>query len=82
MSSPLIAGQFLYCCNDEGVTFVVRLGGKGEVIAENTTGAGLFAAPVVSGDRLFLRTRTGLHCLAQPEPTSVAERPEDEKRRE
>ncbi len=80
-ASPLIAGDHLYCCNEEGVTFVVRLGGRGEVVAENSLGDGLFASPAVSGDRLYLRTLTGLHCIAAPDTTPVAEKPDDVKRR-
>ena len=80
-SSPLIAGGYLYCCNEEGVTFVVKLGGRGEVVAENTLGDGLFASPVLSGDRLYLRTLSTLHCIIAPGSAPLAERPEDAKRR-
>lgn len=80
-SSPLIAGGHLYCSNEEGVTFVVRLGGRGEVVAENALSDGQFASPVVSGNRLYLRTLTGLHCIADPSEAAVAERPEEAKQR-
>jgi len=80
-SSPLIAGGHLYCCNEEGVTFVVKLGGRGEVVAENALGDGLFASPVVSGDRLYLRTLSGLHCIIAPGTAPLAERSEDAKHR-
>ena len=75
-SSPLIANGHLYCCNEQGVTFVIKLGGRGEVMAENSLGDGLFASPVVSGDRLYLRTLTGLHCVVRPTAVPIADRPE------
>ncbi len=62
-ASPLIAGDQVYCCNEEGTTFVVTLGESGEVVAENTLSDGQFASPIVSGNRIYLRTLTGLYCV-------------------
>ena len=62
-ASPLIAGDRVYCCNEEGITFVVTLGASGEVVAENTLIEGQFASPIASGNRLYLRTLNGLHCV-------------------
>lgn len=80
-SSPVIAGRFLYCCNNEGTTFVIQLGGKGEVIAENSLGTGRLTAPVVSGDKLLLRSNHGLHCLALPRTEPLVEKTDEERRR-
>ena len=62
-SSPLIAGEHLYCCNEDGQTFVVNLAGRGEIVAENSLGHGILASPIVSRDRLYIRTLTGLYCI-------------------
>ena len=97
-ASPLVAGNHLYCCNEQGTTFVVKLGesaadGSGEVVAENTLNEGQFASPIISGDRLYLRTVNGLHCVTDsngilernvspdPHAAPVAEQPEDSRRR-
>ena len=80
-SSPLIAGEHLFCCNEDGTTFVVKLGGRGEVVAENSLGDGIMASPVVSRDRLYIRTSTGLYCFAAPISVPIADEPEESRRR-
>lgn len=97
-ASPLVAGNHLYCCNEQGTAFVVTLGeaeadGSGQVVAENIQIDGQFASPIISGDRLYLRTVNGLRCVMDPngiferyvtpDPRSapVAEQPEGSRRR-
>ena len=80
-SSPVIAGQHLYCGNEEGTVFVVRLGGRGELIAEIPLGEGLFASPVISRNRLYLRTLGSLRCVTAPEDGPIAQQPDTPKRR-
>lgn len=74
-SSPLIAGQHLFCCNEEGQTFVIDLESRGDVIAENRLNDGIMASPVITGDRLYVRTLTSLYCLSARSPASLAEKP-------
>lgn len=80
-SSPVIAGQHLYCSNEEGTVFVIRLGGRGELAAEIPVGEGIFAAPVVSQNRLLLRTLASLHCVTSPDHPPLAVQPEPPRRR-
>lgn len=62
-SSPLLVGNHLFCCNEQGTTFVVDIENRGEVVSENPLNDGILATPVVIGDRIYLRTSTGLICL-------------------
>ena len=71
-SSPLIAGEHMFCCNEDGQTFVVRLGGRGEIDAENSLNEGIMASPIVSADRIFLRTLSHLYCLAVTNTAPIA----------
>ncbi|WP_010586899.1 outer membrane protein assembly factor BamB family protein [Schlesneria paludicola] len=76
-SSPLIAGQHLYCANEDGQIFVVKLGTRGDIVAENSFGEGLMASPIVSRDRLYFRTLTGLYCLKETQRMiPVADKPQ------
>ena len=81
-STPVIAGQHLYCGNEEGMLFVVRLSGRGEIVAGISLGEGIHASPVISHDRLYLRTPGSLRCIAPPETDSpLASQPDTPKRR-
>jgi outer membrane protein assembly factor BamB len=80
-SSPMIAGQSLYCANEEGLVFVIKLGGRGEVIAENRMESGIVASPIISENRLYLRTLTGLHCIVPSSAAPLANKPDESKRR-
>jgi outer membrane protein assembly factor BamB len=80
-TSPVIAGQHLYCCNEEGTVFVIRLGGRGELVAEVSMNEAIYASPVVSRNRLFLRTRSSLHCIAPIEDIPIVIQPDPPRRR-
>ncbi|MEI8380880.1 MAG: PQQ-binding-like beta-propeller repeat protein [Planctomycetota bacterium] len=75
-ASPLIAGNHLYCCNEEGTVFVIRLGTKGELVAQIPLGEPIFASPIASEHRLYIRTLAGLHCISSNEETPLAIQPE------
>lgn len=60
-SSPLVAGDRLYFFSEEGKTTVVKAAPQFEKISESTLEDGFMASPAVSGDALFLRTRTHLY---------------------
>ncbi len=64
-SSPVIAGEHLYAFNQDGVTQVVRLGEKGEVVAENTLGENILGTPANGGNALFVRTEKHLWRIAK-----------------
>ena len=80
-SSPIIINDQLYCCNEEGTTFAIPLKQRGEVVAENVLDEGILASPIVSGNRLFIRTLSNLYCLSAPQITPIANGPEDANKR-
>jgi outer membrane protein assembly factor BamB len=63
-ASPILAGKYLYCCNQIGKTYVLAIGKTFEIIAENRVDDGFMASPAVAGNNLFLRTKTHLYCVA------------------
>lgn len=63
-SSPIYADGKIYFCSEEGKTTVIEANPKEyKVIAENTIGDGFMASPAVSGDTLYLRSRSHLYCI-------------------
>lgn len=62
-SSPLLADGKLYCAREDGTVFVVRADGNFEVLAENTLGERMIAAPVPTAGRLLLRGEKNLLCV-------------------
>ena len=62
-ASPLVAKGRLYFFSEEGTAAVVKAAPEFELLAENTLGDGFMASPAVSGDALYLRSRTHLYCI-------------------
>lgn len=64
-SSPLLAGDRLYCFREDGAGFVVRLtDGGAELIDECQLDETLVASPTPLGDsQLLVRTREALYCF-------------------
>lgn len=62
-SSPLVANGKLYFFSEEGKTAVVKAAPEFELLAENTLGDGFMASPAVSGDALYIRSRSHLYCI-------------------
>jgi outer membrane protein assembly factor BamB len=63
-SSPILAGDLLYCSREDGTVAVVKINDTGmEVLAQNEMGERIVAAPVPVGDRLLLRGVDHLFCL-------------------
>ncbi|MBP6784329.1 MAG: PQQ-like beta-propeller repeat protein [Verrucomicrobiales bacterium] len=63
-SSPILAGDLLFCAREDGVVAVVKVNDTGmEVLAENAMGERLAAAPVPVRDRLLIRGVDHLYCL-------------------
>jgi hypothetical protein len=58
--------------DEEGRTFVIRAGGKYELIGSNDLGEMALATPALVGDRLILRTENRLY--------SIRNRPRDTRR--
>ncbi|NNE93003.1 MAG: PQQ-like beta-propeller repeat protein [Verrucomicrobiales bacterium] len=62
-ASPLVANGKLYFFSEEGKTTVLKIAPEFEILGENTIGDGFMASPAVSGDALYLRSRTHLYCI-------------------
>ncbi len=63
-SSPILAGDLLYCAREDGVVAVVRVSDSGmEVLAQNVMGERVAAAPVPINDKLLIRGVEHLFCL-------------------
>jgi outer membrane protein assembly factor BamB len=64
-ASPLAAGGRIYLCSEEGKTTVLATGREFKKLAENQLGDGFMASPAVSGEALFLRSRTQLYRIEE-----------------
>lgn len=64
-ASPVVAGDRLYCFNEAGKGYVLSTSGAFQQLAENTLAAGCLASPAVSGNALFVRTRTHLYRIEE-----------------
>ena len=63
-SSPILAGDLLYCAREDGGIAVVKIGETGmEVLSVNEMGERIAAAPVPVRDRLLIRGVDHLFCL-------------------
>ena len=60
-ASPILAGGRLYAGNEEGKFYVFEAGRTFKVLAENQFPEGFMASPAVSGQALYLRSRTALY---------------------
>jgi outer membrane protein assembly factor BamB len=65
VASPLIAGDHLYACDEEGTTTVVQLSRPPKIVASNRLNEGLRASPAVAGGALYLRTFHSLYKIAE-----------------
>ncbi|MGQ0634949.1 MAG: outer membrane protein assembly factor BamB family protein [Planctomycetaceae bacterium] len=64
-SSPILAGDCIYACDEAGKTHVIKAGPKLERVAENDLGEGIFASPTICGGRIYLRTNKRLYCIGE-----------------
>lgn len=62
-ASPLIAEGMLYAAREDGTVFVVRVGGRFEILAENKMGEQVIASPVAVPGRLLIRGERHLFCI-------------------
>jgi outer membrane protein assembly factor BamB len=60
-SSPIHANGLVYFFDQDGKSTVIKASRDYTVIAENHLDDGFMASPAVSGDSLFLRTRSHLY---------------------
>lgn len=66
-ATPVVAGGHLYCPNQDGKVFVVKLDGdeKGELVATNELGETFLASPAVAGNAMYLRSDKHLWKVAE-----------------
>ncbi len=62
-SSPVLVDDKIYLFNRTGKAYILRSGRTLKVLAENELPHGMFATPVIRGDRIYLRTLGDLYCL-------------------
>jgi outer membrane protein assembly factor BamB len=63
-SSPILAGDYLYCSREDGMTSVLDLSGDApKLIAENSLEGQTVATPVFVNGRIYFRTFEALYCL-------------------
>lgn len=55
-ATPVLAGQYLYCINQEGLAQVVDLASEGKVVAENSFGEPVLGTPAIAHNALYVRT--------------------------
>ncbi len=67
-SSPIFAAGHLYVTNEEGATFVMKVGDTSlELVAENTVGEFTVATPIFVDGLIYLRADEHLFCLGAKE---------------
>jgi outer membrane protein assembly factor BamB len=59
----VIADGKLYAVNEEGLTSVVKLGEKPEVLATNELNDTILATPAIADGAIYLRSDRYLYCI-------------------
>lgn len=67
IASPIAAGDRLLVASVQGVVTVIQIADTLTVLARNELGEGIYATPVVAGDRLYLRTAGHLYAFGPKE---------------
>ncbi len=62
-SSPVLAGDVILSTDEQGTTHLFKTGMQFELVATNNLNDPVLASPALSGDRLFLRSRSHLYCV-------------------
>ncbi|HEX4414617.1 MAG TPA: PQQ-binding-like beta-propeller repeat protein [Lacipirellulaceae bacterium] len=69
-ASPIYADGLLYFCDRDGQSTVIKPGRVFEQVASNSLDDGLMASPAIDGRALYLRTKTHLYRIENPEPAA------------
>ncbi len=64
-ASPVLAENKLYFCDQDGITNVVEASPEFNSLAKNKLADGCMASPAISGDAIYLRTKTHLYCIGK-----------------
>ena len=65
-ATPTVAGDYIYCANDQGLVQVVKLGEQGELAAENDLGEPILGSPAVADGAIYFRGDAHLWKIAGP----------------
>jgi outer membrane protein assembly factor BamB len=68
MQTPIVVGDHLYACRDNGVLTCFEAATGKELYRERLEGLGFTASPVASGDRLYFTSEDGLVQVVQAGP--------------
>ena len=64
-ASPVLAAGHIFISDTEGKTHVIATGAAFKSVAINKLDAGCMGSIAVSGNELFIRTKTHLYCIAK-----------------
>jgi len=65
-ASPVLADGKIYVTNEDGLTTVLKIGPKFEVLAENDLSDFTLSSPAVSDGHIFIRTAQFLYSIGKP----------------
>jgi len=65
-ATPVIAGGYAYCANQDGECLVVKLGEKGDLVHTAAFAEPFFGTPAAAGGALYLRSEKTLWKIAEP----------------
>ncbi|GIW93575.1 MAG: hypothetical protein KatS3mg110_1616 [Pirellulaceae bacterium] len=66
-SSPIIAGNKIYCTREDGLTTVLELADSFKIVATNRIDEFVVASPAFAYGKIFLRTAEHLYCIGKEE---------------
>jgi outer membrane protein assembly factor BamB len=65
-ASPILIDGKVYAISEDGVVYVFQASPTFKLLAKNGLGEPVSATPAVADNRLFIRTKTHLLCIAKP----------------
>ncbi len=65
-ASPIMSGDRIYICSQDGKITIVKADPDFEVLATNRLDDGMIASPAVAGDSLIIRTYKNVYRIANP----------------
>ena len=71
-ASPVLVGEHLFVCLEDGRTLVLETGRTFNRVSENKLEEGLYATPAISQGRIFLRSSQHLYAIGHPSPSTDA----------
>ena len=64
-ASPVCTDGIIYLPDEDGKTHVIEAKSTFKKLAANPLDAGCMASPAISGDEIFIRTKTHLYCIGK-----------------